>query len=73
MPNEPSADFVSIPGSTAFTDSHGIRWQLGFDETTDPPTPIYVPALTWGSMKARFATWADVKATGATWGIAKGF
>lgn len=72
MPNETGADFVSIAGSTVFTDSKLRRWRLDFDETTDPPTPIFVAVLTWADMKLRFSTWADAKAPGFSWAIAKG-
>jgi len=72
MANEPGADFVSLEGSTVFTDSRLRRWRLDFNEATEPPTPIFTPVLTWADMKARFATWADAKAPGFSWGIAKG-
>lgn len=72
MPSESGADFVALEGSTVFTDSKLRRWRLDFNETTDPPTPIFAPVLTWGDMKLKFATWADAKAPGFSWGIAKG-
>lgn len=72
MANEPGADFVALEGSTVFTDSKLRRWRLDFDESTDPPKPIFTPVLTWADMKARFPTWAAAKAPGFSWGIAKG-
>lgn len=72
MPSEPGADFVALEGSTVFTDSTLRRWRLSFDETTDPPTPVFAPVLTWADMKLRFTTWAAATAPGFTWGIAKG-
>lgn len=72
MPSEPSADFVDVAGDDVFTDSKGRRWRLDFDETTDPPTPIFSAVLTWAGMKTKFATWGDAKAPGFTWGNAKG-
>lgn len=69
MPLE--SDYLRV-GRDVFTDSKSRRWRLDFDETTDPPTPIFAPVLTWADMKLKFATWGDVNAAGLSWGIAKG-
>ncbi len=68
----PPPDSFTPGTAPTFTDpTTGISYQLGFDESTYPPTPIYLPTTTWAAGKARWATWAQAKAAATDWGVAK--
>lgn len=50
----------------------GLAYTLGFNDATNPPTPVWVIASTWAVAKSRLgSTWGQAKRNLATWGNAK--
>lgn len=66
-----SADYADVT-EEVYVDSQGSRWRLALNESTNPPTPVFVAVNTWDRMELMFATWNEAEAAGYPWSIAEG-
>lgn len=48
-----------------------VAYKLGFDDSTSPPTTVWVPVGTWSAAKALWSSWGAAKAACPSWAVAK--